>query len=60
MRTSRTWGIAALVVSALGVGIIAAADSPGLKSGLQIGEPAPAFLVDDITGPNKGTTLCYR
>jgi hypothetical protein len=31
-----------------------------LKSGLQAGSSPPAFLVNDITGPAKGTTLCYR
>jgi hypothetical protein len=39
------------------VGAIAAAD---LKSGLQVGEHAGAFNVKDITGPNKGKSLCYR
>jgi hypothetical protein len=31
-----------------------------LKSGLQPGDPAGAFNVKDITGPNKGKSLCYR
>lgn len=31
-----------------------------LKSGLPVGEDLPAFNVRDITGPSKGTTLCYR
>jgi len=31
-----------------------------LKSGLQVGDAAGVFNVRDITGPNKGTTLCYR
>jgi hypothetical protein len=56
----RTWGLAALVVSTLGVGIIAAADDPVLKSGLQPGAAALPFIVDDITGPARGTSLCYR
>jgi hypothetical protein len=30
------------------------------KSGLPVGEKVPAFNVRDITGPNKGKTLCYR
>lgn len=38
-------------------GVVAAAD---LKSGLQVGEDAGAFNVKDITGPNKGKSLCYR
>ena len=28
--------------------------------GLAIGDHVPAFNVRDITGPNKGKTLCYR
>ncbi len=31
-----------------------------LESGLQPGDPAGAFNVKDITGPNKGKSLCYR
>lgn len=31
-----------------------------IKSGLPVGEQVPAFNVRDITGPSKGTTLCYR
>jgi hypothetical protein len=31
-----------------------------VKSGLAIGEATSAFNVKDITGPNKGTSLCYR
>lgn len=58
MRTSLAWGISALVVSAFVVGTTCAADAP--RSGLQVGENAPAFDVRDITGPNKGKTLCYR
>lgn len=27
---------------------------------LAVGDPVPAFNVRDITGPNKGKTLCYR
>ncbi len=30
-----------------------------VKSGLQVGERCGAFQVIDITGPNKGTQLCY-
>lgn len=30
-----------------------------LKSGLQPGEQPSAFDVQDVTGPNKGKTLCY-
>jgi uncharacterized phage protein gp47/JayE len=31
-----------------------------LKSGLQIGEGTQFYLVNDCTGPNAGTSLCYR
>jgi hypothetical protein len=60
MMRTRTWGLAALVVSTLGVGMLAAADDPVLKSGLQPGDAASPFTVDDVTGPNKGSSLCYR
>jgi hypothetical protein len=29
------------------------------KSGPPLNEQAPTFDVNDITGPNKGKTLCY-
>src|SRR5688500_10894902 len=32
----------------------------GVKSGLDAGESPAAFNVKDITGPNKGKSLCYR
>ena len=38
-------------------GIVVAAE---LKSGLEKGESPAAFNVKDITGPNKGKSLCYR
>ena len=31
-----------------------------LQSGVQVGDFAAPFDVKDITGPNKGQTLCYR
>ena len=31
-----------------------------VKSGLAVGEKVSPFDVEDITGPNKGKTLCYR
>jgi len=52
------WGASALVVSALVVGTSLAGDA--VKSGLTAGEFATPFDVQDITGPNKGKTLCYR
>ena len=57
----RSWMMAALaVVSTLGVGNLRAADDPALKSGIQPGDFAAPFTVDDITGPSKGSSLCYR
>ena len=31
-----------------------------VQLGLRLGELVRAFDVDDVTGPNKGKTLCYR
>ena len=31
-----------------------------VESGLKPGELVSPFDVEDVTGPNKGTTLCYR
>ncbi len=36
------------------------AASADVKSGLQVGESTKAFNVKDVTGPKKGTSLCYR
>jgi hypothetical protein len=47
-----------VVVSIVMVGASLAGDS--VQSGLKPGERVNAFNVDDITGPNKGKTLCYR
>ena len=47
----------ALVCATAGMVALAADD---VKSGLQIGEHAGAYNVKDITGPNKGKSLCYR
>jgi len=44
----------ALAVAVTGMAIAA------VQSGLQVGERAGSFNVKDITGPNKGKTLCYR
>ncbi|GAC1471096.1 MAG: hypothetical protein NVSMB9_16870 [Isosphaeraceae bacterium] len=60
MRMTIAWGVSALVASAFWVGTTMSADAPGLKSGIQVGDFADAFNVQDITGPNKGKSLCYR
>lgn len=46
-----------IALTAAVAGVVIAAD---LQSGLKVGEHAGAFNVKDITGPNKGKSLCYR
>jgi len=31
-----------------------------VMTSLKIGDPPPAFQVEDVTGPSKGESLCYR
>ncbi len=58
MRTTVATGSLALAISIITMGASIAGDA--VQSGLKVGEPVSPFNVDDITGPNKGTTLCYR
>jgi hypothetical protein len=58
MRSRSAKGISSVVVSIIVVGTSLAGDA--VQSGLKPGESVNPFNVDDITGPNKGTTLCYR
>jgi hypothetical protein len=58
MRLKFAGGISAVAVSIVMVGTILAGDA--VQSGLKVGESVNPFQVDDITGPNKGTSLCYR
>jgi hypothetical protein len=58
MRLTFAKGISAVAVSIVMVGTVLAGDV--VQSGLKVGEPVNPFQVDDITGPNKGTSLCYR
>jgi hypothetical protein len=58
MRLRSALGISAVVVSIVTVGAIYAGDA--VESGLKPGEFVSPFDVQDVTGPNKGTTLCYR
>jgi hypothetical protein len=51
-------GISSVVVSIIVVGTSRAGDA--VQSGLKPGESVSQFDVDDVTGPNAGTTLCYR
>jgi hypothetical protein len=58
MRSRFALGISAVVVSLIAVGASLARDA--VESGLKLGSFVTPFDVDDITGPNKGKTLCYR
>ncbi|MFO0890159.1 MAG: hypothetical protein U0790_13595 [Isosphaeraceae bacterium] len=58
MRLKLALSFSAMVVSIVMVGASRAGDE--IKSGPAIGEFASPFDVDDVTGPNKGKTLCYR
>jgi hypothetical protein len=58
MRLKLAVSFSAMVVSIVMMGAARAGDE--IKSGLAIGELASPFDVDDVTGPNKGKTLCYR
>ena len=58
MRLRLATGISAVAVSIVMVGTALAGDA--VQSGLKPGEFVRPFNVDDVTGPNKGKTLCYR
>jgi hypothetical protein len=58
MRWKIAAGLSGVVVSIVMVGTCLAGDP--VVSGLKVGEAATPFDVDDCTGPNKGSTLCYR
>lgn len=58
MRFRLAMGFPAVVLSTLMVGACLAGEP--VKSGLSPGDSVNPFLVEDITGPNKGNTLCYR
>jgi hypothetical protein len=58
MRSKIAAGILLGCVSLVVVGTGLAGDP--VKSGLAPGAAVSAFNVEDITGPNKGDTLCYR
>ena len=58
MRFCFATGLSAVVVSIVMVGTLHAGEA--VQSGLKLGEAVSAFDVDDVTGPNKGKTLCYR
>lgn len=58
LRTSHAWGLAIVAASALGAAAVLQAQGP--DSGPKIGDGVNAFDVFDVTGPSKGTELCYR
>jgi hypothetical protein len=58
MRFRFATGLSAAAVSIILVGASLAGEP--VKSGQAVGDPVSPFDVDDITGPNKGKTLCYR
>jgi hypothetical protein len=58
MRSRSLKGISSVVISIVLVGTSLAGDA--VQSGLKPGEPVNPFDVEDVTGPNKGTRLCYR
>ena len=58
MRLNFATGLSAVAVSIVMVGTCLAGDA--VQSGLKVGDPVNAFQVDDITGPSKGKSLCYR
>jgi hypothetical protein len=50
-----------LIVSVVAmVALAGMAVAAEVKSGLEPGKTAAAFTVNDVTGPNKGKSLCYR
>ena len=59
MRLKLAMAASAMVVSVVMMGT-ARAVAEDVKSGLAVGEKVSPFDVEDITGPNKGKTLCYR
>lgn len=58
MRPILAMAASAMVVSIVMMGSARAEDA--VKSGLAVGEAVGPFEVDDVTGPHKGQTLCYR
>jgi hypothetical protein len=53
----RTIALGSALCALLFVGSVSAGD---VESGLKVGDTPGAFNVKDITGPNKGKSLCYR
>ena len=58
MRLRSAVGVSSVMASVILLGTSFAGDA--VQSGLKPGELVHPFDVEDVTGPNKGTTLCYR
>ena len=56
---SRATLLAFSLAALAGMAGLSAAEGKGLKSGLQPGDKTTPFQTRDITGPNKGKSLCY-
>ena len=52
-------GAALLLAVGLATSCTAADDDSKVASGLPVGTGVPAFNVQAVTGPQKGSTLCY-
>ena len=60
MRTKWLAGLSLAAVAACAASYALAGDGEkDFKSGLQPGDGTSAFQCRDITGPNKGKSLCY-
>lgn len=58
MRMRFAGALPAVVASIVAVGAIRAGEL--VTSGPKVGSLPTPFDVDDVTGPNRGKTLCYR
>ncbi len=56
--TRRSWVISLSAFAATGA--MRPANAADVQSGVQVGDFPSPFDVLDVTGPNKGNTLCYR
>ncbi|EAQ81007.1 hypothetical protein [Blastopirellula marina] len=54
------FGLALALCLGLSAHNLMAAEAAEVKSGLDMGAQPAAFYVEDVTGPAKGETLCYR
>ena len=60
MKTKWLAGLSLTVIAAFGASsALAGGGEDKFKSGLQPGDSTSPFQCRDITGPNKGKSLCY-